>query len=245
MHKLILALSLLFLAPAAAFGQIMCCEQQVEVYYSQIFLDDSGSDPDDQNAIGVLMISGIGYVDAQSNPYGHSYSTDVQIFVPSGGYYSGAGGVSFPWDGTEGYYTNQSTHTISCPICNCSWTSSSNVTATANVIGATELYYGFDGIGVITPNYKTCNYIICEWSRSCTCYNFFRSTATWKCDCPTACSIGLVQKYLIHRWDIPFFGIDEHCTRYDKHPINFDPCVPAPSWDPICSITFPPFPLPH
>ena len=245
MCKLILTLSLLLLAPVAAFGQPPCCEGQVEVFYSQIFIDDSQADPDDQNATGVLMVNGIGYVDAQSNPYGHGYSTEVMLYVPGGGGYGGFEGVYFAWDGSPGIYTLASTHTISCPICNCSWTNTSNNTATALAPLATELYYNFDSIGVITPEYKICNYKICEWSKNCECYNFFRGTATWKCDCPTACSIGLVQKYLIHRWDIPFFGIDSHCTRYNKQPLNFDPCVPAPSWDPNCSITFPPIGTPQ
>jgi len=246
MYKLILALSLLFLAPAAAFGQSMCCEQQVEVYYSDIYADDSQADPVDQDVQGVLILHGLGYAEATSNPYGHSFSSEVQVFVPSGGYYGGYGSVSFTYDGTPGQYTSQATHTISCPICNCSWTSNSNKIVTFDSPSYTELYYRFSAMITLTETGHTCGYAICEWSKGCECgSNFLRWTATYKCECGTPCSEGLVQEYRIHRLMFGVLGIEKYCTFHSKRPLSFDPCVPVPPWNPECSITnWPQLPFP-
>src|SRR5262245_59935328 len=136
MYKIIFALSFLLLAPISVFGQ--CCSGQQEVYYSDIFIDDSQSDPADQTTDGVLYLDGISYVDPVVNIYNHSYGTVTNWIIPDGGGY-----FDYEIPFTEsGNYTLASDWTVFCPVCNCSWEVYGGVYAyTIAPSGYTELYY--------------------------------------------------------------------------------------------------------
>jgi hypothetical protein len=252
MNKMILMLAFLLLAPVAAFGQPPCCDGQVEIFYSQLFIDDSQADPADHltETDGVLLINGIGYVDAPSNPYGHGYSTQVVVTVPDGGQYWGYEGVTLPYYDDNGSYTLASTHTIFCPICNCSWTNTSNDIITATKLGFTELYYNnpvplLVSDGDLPEGYVAWGYTRCSWCEDCECSRFYNRNTIYKCPCG-APPIGLREDYEVSTWNLPLLGEKHYCKFIGpQHPLSFDPCVyPAP-WNPECSITSPfPKPLP-
>src|SRR6266542_6946877 len=241
MKKVIyLPLMWLLLAPISAFGQM-----GQEVYYSQMYIDDSQSDPEDQNADGVLYISGVCYVQDSANPYGHSYQTNVSIYGTNGQSAYGDGGAFILWDGVAGSFSLSSTHNTSCQICGCTWENYSGDTATMTPLGYTELYYKFDSVISVVAGVQTCAYQICNWCVGCECYRALRSTTLYSCGCETGCPPGVRNDYKITTISIPFFGDQQYCRRLGRpRPLTFNPFVPVPSWDPNCSITIDPKPLP-
>lgn len=232
MHKVIYpALIWLLLAPISVFGQM-----GDEVHYSQIWIDDREANPVDGSQ-GRLYISGAAITQDDTNPFNHQYRTTVMLTSTNGQSAYGDGGASFLWNGVPGGFSLAATHITTCPICICEWANYSGYEASVAAPTYTQLYYNFDSIGVILPSYKVCNYAICEWSKNCQCYNFFRSRTTYTCECQTPCPIGLVEEFAINTFTIPFFGVSTYCTYYSKRPLSWDPCQPAVGIPPGCSIT--------
>jgi hypothetical protein len=241
MHKVIY-LSLLLvvmLAPVPVFAQMGSA-----AHYSNIWIDDSGADPTDGSP-GIIYIRGLSVTQDDVNPYGHSYDAYNALYIQGGGLvaYDGGGNLSHAWNGNAGAFNLIGTHRTSCPICACEWNNSSGSTVTISSPGYSELYYNFENIIFQTPSLKRCGYKICEWSKGCFCHNFLRNVAWYDCACTTPCAPGLRLDFRIATFSIPFIGDKEYCQRIGlARPLNFDPCVAVPPWNPDCSITNEPKP---